>query len=100
MLEFKNFVGSMDLIDLLAFSRKFTCYKLDGLIISKLDRFILSEGLLTTWKVDNQFIASRSSSNHNPIYIKRNVVNRGPKPLKFFNCWMKHEDFLPFVANA
>lgn len=97
MIEFRNFVGSMELIDLIVFGGKFTRFKLDGSVMSIFDRFLLSEGLLSARKVENQFIGSRSIFfYHNPTWIKGTSLTWGPKPFKIFNSWMKHEDFIPF----
>lgn len=45
--------------------------------MSRLDKFLLSEGLLSFWKVKNQFKGIKCIYDHNPIWIKGNVVNWG-----------------------
>ncbi|XP_058775903.1 uncharacterized protein LOC131650201 [Vicia villosa] len=68
--------------------------------MSRLDRFILSEGLIDMWEIKGQFVESRSISDHCPIAIRASVLNWGPKPFKFFTAWIKHPSFLPFINDV
>lgn len=44
-------------------------------------------------------VGSRDFSNHYPICIKGNSTNWGPKSFKFFNYWIHHLEFIPFVEK-
>lgn len=65
----------MDIVDVPIFERKFTWYKLDGSAMSRIDRFLLSEGFLSVWKVESQCVGSMDLSDHYPIWIRGNESN-------------------------
>lgn len=49
MNMFDDFISEAGLLDLPLIGRKFTWYKADGLAMSRLDRFLISEEWLNTW---------------------------------------------------
>lgn len=51
---FMEFIEAMDLIDLLALGRKFIWFKLDDVSMSRLDRILITKGLIDKWKVSAQ----------------------------------------------
>ncbi|XP_058768344.1 uncharacterized protein LOC131642077 [Vicia villosa] len=100
MQEFDKFICDMDLVDPPAFGNKFTCFSCARDSMSRLDRFILSEGLIDLWGIKGQFVENRSIMDHCPIAIRASVLNWGPKPFKFFTAWTKHPSFLPLVKEV
>lgn len=90
----------MGLFDSPTVGGKFTWFRSDGSAMSRLDRFLMSEGLIRVWNIANQFIGNRDLSDHCPIWVKGNIVNWGAKPFKFFNCWLQHEGFMPFILKS
>ncbi|XP_058742075.1 uncharacterized protein LOC131614520 [Vicia villosa] len=89
----------MDLVDIPLMGNKFIWFNLDGSACSRLDRFLISDSLLDLWKVKGIMVGERSLSDHCPIWLAGNFVDRGPKPFKMFKCWFDHEEFLPFVEK-
>lgn len=65
--------------------------------MSRLDRFLLSESLIARWKISAQWIGDRDISDHCLVWLIEDEKNWGPKPFKFNNCWLDHEDFKSFV---
>ncbi|XP_058750389.1 uncharacterized protein LOC131623395 [Vicia villosa] len=100
MDEFNSFMNRMELVDVGLVGRNFSWFSFDGTCCSRICRFLLTEGLLDLWKVENQVIGSRELSDHFPIWFKGNVRNWGPKPFKIFNAWMKHAEFYSFVEKC
>ncbi|XP_058757255.1 uncharacterized protein LOC131630496 [Vicia villosa] len=100
MAEFGAFIEEMELIDLPATGRKFTWFNAAGSSMSRLDRFLLSEGLIGAWDLKVQKVGDRSFSDHCPVFLKANNRNWGPIPFKFFNPWLKHEELIPFVDSV
>ena len=84
--EFNNFIDESQLIDVPLIGNKFTWFSPDGKAMSKLDRFLFSEGILNTWGIDNQKVLQRDISDHYPIVLSANNINWGPKPFKVNNC--------------
>ncbi|XP_058753643.1 uncharacterized protein LOC131626818 [Vicia villosa] len=97
--SFNEFIEEMELVDLPTIGGKFTWFKSNGKAMSRLDRFLLSECYIEDSKVDGQFIGERDVSDHAPIWLKNNRKDWGPKPFKFNNLWLKHEEFDNFVKE-
>jgi hypothetical protein len=92
-LEFSNFCDAMELVDIPVMGKKFTWFSSDGSAMSRLDRFLLSEGFITKEGISNQWVGDRDISDHCPIWLLSSNLNWGPKPFKFNNCWIDHPDF-------
>jgi hypothetical protein len=90
----------MELIDSPVLGKKFTWFKPDGSARSRIDRFLLTEGVLREWKVAGQWVGDRDISDHCPVWVKCPMDNWGPKPFRFNNCWREHRDFMPFVEDC
>ncbi|GKV39902.1 hypothetical protein SLEP1_g47602 [Rubroshorea leprosula] len=91
MREFDGFIRDVGLVDLPLIGRKFTWVQASGRSMSRIDRFLLSEGWLTKWGDAKQWGLNRTVSDHCPILLKQQVVDWGPKPFKFFNSWIEQE---------
>lgn len=68
--------------------------------MSRLDRFLLSDGLIDLWGVSGQCIEPRDISDHCPIWFLRPIKNWDSKPFRVFNGWLEHRGFLPFVKES
>ncbi|XP_058774638.1 uncharacterized protein LOC131648924 [Vicia villosa] len=98
--DFSDSIGTLDLVDLPAIGNKFSWFNLASDAASRLDRFLVSEGLIDAWDLKGQCIGDISLSNHCPMSIKANRLNWGPKPFRFFSVWIDHPEFLPLVAEV
>ncbi|XP_058776602.1 uncharacterized protein LOC131650919 [Vicia villosa] len=90
----------MELIDIPMFGNRFTWFNLAGSACSRLDRFLVTSGLIDLWNIDGQVVGSRFVLDHCPIWLQSYVRNWGAKPFKYFKCWFNHEGFLPFVEEV
>ncbi|XP_058749863.1 uncharacterized protein LOC131622859 [Vicia villosa] len=95
--DFNDFILSMDLVDIPVVGSKFTWFKLDGSACSRLDRFLVSEGLIDLSKLECQVVGDRCLSYHCPIWLNASSRNWSPNTFKLFKCWFDHEKFIPFV---
>ncbi|GAU16661.1 hypothetical protein TSUD_326110 [Trifolium subterraneum] len=77
--EFNSFIDNMELIDVPYIGKKFTWYNTDGMRRSRLDRILLSEGLISDWGVIAQRVWDRDISDHCPVWLECGEVNWGPK---------------------
>lgn len=99
-VEFQNFIDDLNLIDLPMLGKRFTWFKPDGSEMSRLDKFLVSDGWLFLWKSVAQLVGKTDVSDHCPIMLRGEQHNWGLKPFRFNNCWFKHETFGEFVKKA
>lgn len=83
---FGSFIEDMELVDVLVLGKKFSYFGKDGKSMSRIDRFLLSEGLVTRWGVKAKWIGDRDISDHCPAWLVYSELNWGPKPFRFNNC--------------
>ncbi|XP_058757340.1 uncharacterized protein LOC131630577 [Vicia villosa] len=99
MEEFSKFIELMEVVDLPMLGNKFTWLNSNGRARSRIDRILLSEGIIKLWNAVAQVTGKRDVSNHRPVWVKSSNVDWGPKPFKVFKCWFEHGDFLKFVKT-
>ncbi|GKV44765.1 hypothetical protein SLEP1_g51921 [Rubroshorea leprosula] len=100
MREFDCFIQETKLIDLPLAGRKFTWYHSNGNQMSRIDRFLLSEGWLSKWCDTKQWGLTRTVSDHCPIMLKVNKTNWGPKPFKFFDAWLDDQGCRELISEV
>ncbi|KAK2449476.1 hypothetical protein QL285_008670 [Trifolium repens] len=98
--EFVSFIDAMEVTNVPVTGKKFTWFSADGSAMSRLDRFLLSEGFIEKGGISNQMVGDRDISDHCPIWLECTRLNWGPKPFKFLNCWLQHPEFLPLVKDV
>lgn len=99
MVDFNAFVNEMNLIDPPLHGNKFTYFCSDGIAASRLDRFLVSDGIMNLWQVKGQRVGKRDISDHCPIWLECSNLNWGPKPFRFNNCWLEHDGFKSFIVE-
>jgi hypothetical protein len=98
--EFNDFVGDMGLLDLPLLGRRFTWFQPNGGAMSRLDRFLISEGWWDLWGEPSQWALARDVSDHCPIVLRYSSQLWGPKPFRFNNFWIDHRDFKDVVIQS
>nr|GEV06602.1 RNA-directed DNA polymerase, eukaryota [Tanacetum cinerariifolium] len=61
--------------------------------MSKLDRFLISEGLLSVYPLLFALYLDRRLSDHMPIIMRDYVVEFGPTPFRVFQSWFTKDGF-------
>nr|GFA82681.1 RNA-directed DNA polymerase, eukaryota [Tanacetum cinerariifolium] len=56
-------------------------------MMSKLDRFLITEGLLSLFPSMSAICLDRHLSDHRPILLRELNVDYGPSPFRFFHSW-------------
>jgi hypothetical protein len=97
---FNRFVEEMEVIDVPVLGKKFSWYSADGKSMSRIDRFLVSEGFITSQCNSGQWIGDRDISDHCPIWLCASHVNWGPKPFRVLNAWLEHPEFISFVERS
>lgn len=100
MNGFKEFITESGLIDLPLIDRKYTWYKADGSTMSRLDRFLITEEWLSTWRNVSQWGLKISVSDHCAMVLKIKETNWGPKPFCMLKCLEQMEGYEEFVKKG
>lgn len=58
---------------------------------------MLTDGLISVWKVNGHWLGERDNFDHFPIWLFRATKDWGPKP--FMYVWLEHKEFKPMVAQ-
>ncbi|GJY36025.1 RNA-directed DNA polymerase, eukaryota [Tanacetum coccineum] len=97
---FNNFISLARLIDLPLEGYAFTWAHKSATKMSKLDRFLISEGLLSKFPHLSSLCLDRHLSDHRPILLKESCYDFGPTPFWIFHSWFSMEGFDSFVENT
>ncbi|GJQ94896.1 RNA-directed DNA polymerase, eukaryota [Tanacetum coccineum] len=68
--------------------------------MSKLDRFLMSESLLSECPNLSAITLDRFLSDHRPILLRESTHDYGPIPFWFFHYWLEMEGFENFVNEV
>jgi len=96
---FNHFIEDSLLVHLPICGRLFTWYRGDGISKSRLDRFLLSEKWCEVWPNCIQVAYQRGLSDHVPLVLHVDDVNRGPRPLWMLKCWVDYPGYADFVRE-
>lgn len=85
--DFNNFIINSDLVDVPLEGRRFM--RVDKLCskMKKLDRFLVSNGILNSYPNLIGVVLTRLWSDHAPIVLKEEHRDYGPAPFKLFHSW-------------
>ncbi|KAH1193898.1 hypothetical protein GmHk_19G054826 [Glycine max] len=98
--EFNSWIADMDVEEVRSVGRCFTWCRPNGTVMSKLDRFLLSDEWLSLWPDTTQFVLDRDFSDHCPILLRSRIMDWGPKPLKVMDWWLKDKGFQNMVNHS
>ncbi|CAJ2637778.1 unnamed protein product [Trifolium pratense] len=98
-IHFNRFIEDNSLIDLPLIGRKFTWFKGDGVSMSRLDRFLLSEEWCLSWPHCKQVAKLRGLSDHCPLVLSANEEDWGPRPSRMLKCWKDIPGYNVFVRE-
>lgn len=69
MREFTDFIMDSNRIDVQCKGKAYIWYIGDGNSMSRIDRFLFSNSLISEWGIIGKFIDDRNVSNHLPIWL-------------------------------
>ncbi|GJU97659.1 RNA-directed DNA polymerase, eukaryota, reverse transcriptase zinc-binding domain protein [Tanacetum coccineum] len=97
---FNQFISSAGLEELPLGGCKYTwCHK-TGTKMSKLDRFLVSDGLWRCYPDMSSIMLDRFLSDHRPILMRESHHDYGPTPFRFYHYWFDLEGFDKFVEET
>ncbi|XP_068498242.1 uncharacterized protein [Phaseolus vulgaris] len=97
---FNDFIESSKLVDIPLVGRKYTWFKPNSLVKSRIDRVLVSKEWLDIWPNSQQFVLSRSISDHCAVILKEVSVDWGPKPFRCLDVWQRDNGFKEFVRSS
>ncbi|GJV74554.1 RNA-directed DNA polymerase, eukaryota [Tanacetum coccineum] len=97
---FNQFISSADLVDLPLEGYSFTWAHKSASKMSKLDRFLVTEGLLSVFPSLSAICLDRHLSDHRPILMRELVVDYGPTPFRVFHSWFIKDGFEKLVEDS
>jgi exonuclease III len=100
VLEFRNFVEALELVDLPLVGRRFTWYHASGKAMSRIDRVLISDGWASRWGSVALWVLPREVSDHCPLILKYCIDDWGPKPFRFNNYWLDNKKFKEIVEGC
>nr|GEX78691.1 RNA-directed DNA polymerase, eukaryota [Tanacetum cinerariifolium] len=97
---FNNFIASSSLVDLPMDGYSFTWSHKSASKMSKLDRFLISDGLLAYFPSLSVTCLDKHLSDHRPILLREINVDYGPYPFCFFNSWSARIVFDSMIEDS
>nr|GEX04621.1 putative RNA-directed DNA polymerase, eukaryota, reverse transcriptase zinc-binding domain protein [Tanacetum cinerariifolium] len=97
--DFNNFISGVGLKELTLDGYSFTWAHKSASKMSKLDRFLISKGILVAFPQISAFCLDRHLSDHRPILIREVSIDYGPTPFHFFHSWLHMEGFEDMIKR-
>ncbi|GJX20130.1 RNA-directed DNA polymerase, eukaryota [Tanacetum coccineum] len=97
---FNNFITKSGLVDLPLEGYSFTWSHKSASKMSKLDRFLITEGLMSLFPSISALCLDRHLSDHRPIIMRELNTDYGPTPFCFFHSWTCKKGFDKLVENS
>ncbi|XP_068504131.1 uncharacterized protein [Phaseolus vulgaris] len=96
---FNAFIEKVELVVIPMIRRKYTWYKPNVLVKSRIDRVLVSKEWVEVWLHCKQFFFSRSVFDHCAIVIKDEYVDWGSKPFRSLDVWQSDNRFKVFLKE-
>ncbi|GJY98272.1 RNA-directed DNA polymerase, eukaryota [Tanacetum coccineum] len=90
---FNNFISTAGLVDIPLEGYSFTWSHKSASKMSKLNRLLITEGLLSLFPSMSAICLDRHLSDHRPILLRELNVDYGPSPFCFFHSWFHKKGF-------
>ncbi|GKB62219.1 RNA-directed DNA polymerase, eukaryota [Tanacetum coccineum] len=87
--HFNRFIETSGLTDVNLEGYAFTWSHPSGSKMSKLDRFLISDGILSSFPSISALCLDRHLSDHRPILLREVFSDFGPIPFRVFHSWLK-----------
>ncbi|GJT30237.1 RNA-directed DNA polymerase, eukaryota [Tanacetum coccineum] len=96
---FNSFISNSGLNDIQLEGFSFTWAHPSATKMSKLDRFLMSNGLLSAFPLISAICLDRHLSDHRPILLKEVFSDFGPTPFRFYHSWLELPGFDDLVSK-
>ena len=96
--DFRNFIQALHLIEIPAADGHFTWFR--GSSKSKLDRLFIQAEWLSLFPLLQVSLLQRSLSDHSPLLVTSQPSDWGPRPFRFLDCWLTHDECMEVIKSA
>ncbi|GJY32108.1 RNA-directed DNA polymerase, eukaryota [Tanacetum coccineum] len=97
---FNHFITRAGLIALPLEGYSFTWTHPSASKMSKLDRFLVSEGMIVAFSSLSAICLERHLSDHRPILLRELDVDYGPSPFRLYHSWYSKDGFDDLVEQT
>ncbi|GJV94416.1 RNA-directed DNA polymerase, eukaryota [Tanacetum coccineum] len=97
---FNSFIMSSGLIDVQLEGYSFTWAHPSASKMSKLDRFLVTDGLLSFFPHISAVCLDRHLSDHRPILLRELISDFGATPFRLYHSWINLPGFEHMIMNA
>nr|GEU30488.1 RNA-directed DNA polymerase, eukaryota, reverse transcriptase zinc-binding domain protein [Tanacetum cinerariifolium] len=98
--SFNNFISLTSLLDLPLDGYSFTWAHKSITKMSKLNHFLISQGLLVLFPHLSGLCLDRHLLDHRPILMRGSSLDYGPTPFRIFRSWFKMDGFDKLVEET
>ncbi|GJW36548.1 RNA-directed DNA polymerase, eukaryota [Tanacetum coccineum] len=98
--DFNSFISSSGLVDVQLEGYSFTWSHPTVAKMSKLDRFLISEGFVSLFPHVSAICLDMHLSDHRPILLRDVISDYGATPFRFYHSWFKLNGFEQMVINT
>nr|GEU57027.1 RNA-directed DNA polymerase, eukaryota [Tanacetum cinerariifolium] len=99
-VAFNSFISSGGLVEVSSGGYSFTWSHKSASKMSKLDHFLISEGLMRSHPNISALILDRYLSDHRLILLREKIFDYGPTPFRFYHYWFQLEGFDSFMVET
>ncbi|GJX07756.1 RNA-directed DNA polymerase, eukaryota [Tanacetum coccineum] len=98
--DFNHFISSSGLVDVKLEGYSFTWSHPSATKMSKLDRFLVSDGVVSLFPSISALCLDRHLSDHRPILLREVQLDFGPIPFRFYHSWFSYDGFDELVEQT
>ncbi|GJX45301.1 RNA-directed DNA polymerase, eukaryota [Tanacetum coccineum] len=98
--EFNNFINNSGLVDVHLEGYSFTWSHPSASKMSKLDRFLVSEGVVSLFPHISAICLDKHLSDHRPILLRDVISDYGATPFRFYHSWLCLDGFDQMVTST
>jgi len=99
MRRFNEFIENKELVDIPMVGRKYTWYKPNGLVNSRIDRILVFREWLDKWPDNRYYVLDSSVSDHCALVLKTKTMDWGPNTFRSLGIWQKDNTFKTFIRD-
>ncbi|GJS62972.1 RNA-directed DNA polymerase, eukaryota [Tanacetum coccineum] len=98
--DFNDFIAKAGLIDIQLEGYSFTWSHPSACKMSKLDRFLVTEGFFSVFPHCSAICLDRHLSDHRPILLREVFVDYGATPFRFYHSWINISGFDLMISQV
>nr|GFA14548.1 RNA-directed DNA polymerase, eukaryota [Tanacetum cinerariifolium] len=98
--DFNSFISNSSLVDVQLEGFSFTWSHPSATKMSKLDRFLVSEGFTSLFPHISAIYLDKHLSDHRPILLREVITDYGASSFRFYHSWFKLNGFDQMVSNT